>query len=200
MQPVIIVNKIDLLSSAPTEVDPSIIEIEKILYQEFLQVYLALGYKVIPVSVITGEGIEEVKAAMRGKTSVFSGQSGVGKSSLINALTGSTLTTGSIVQRTRKGSHTTTTTLLIPLDEGGFCIDTPGIKSFGLWNINASDIAAYYPEIFALSASCKYPDCAHLNEPECAVKNAALEHRISSLRFASYCALMSSVAQIHKQR
>jgi ribosome biogenesis GTPase len=104
------------------------------------------------------------------------------------------------VQRTRKGSHTTTTTHLIPLEEGGFCIDTPGIKSFGLWDLKTDEIAAYFEEIFALGPLCKYPDCAHLNEPDCAVKKAVEEHQISPLRFASYCALMSSVSEEHRQR
>lgn len=200
MQPVIVVNKIDLLDSPPADFDPEDLENEKALYEEFLEVYRALDYLVIPISVDTGEGIEDLKAAMRGKTSVFSGQSGVGKSSLINSVTGTDLATGSIVQRTGKGSHTTTTTHLIPLEEGGFCIDTPGIKSFGLWDLDKSDVAAYFPEIFALSSSCKYPDCAHLNEPGCAVKAAAEENKISPLRFASYCALMASVSQEHRQR
>jgi ribosome biogenesis GTPase len=144
--------------------------------------------------------MEALKEAMLGKTSVFSGQSGVGKSSLINLLTGSSLAIGDIVQKTRKGSHTTTTTHLIPLEGGGFCIDTPGIKSFGIWDLKMDEIAAYFSEIFALGAECKFPDCAHLNEPDCAVKRAVDEKKISSLRFGSYCALMSSLAEEHRQR
>ncbi len=197
MEPVIIINKIDLLRSASAQNDPAL---EQAVYEEFLRVYRALDFKVIPISVETGEGVEELKAVMHGKTSVFSGQSGVGKSSLINLVTGTSLATGSVVERTRKGSHTTTTTHLIPLEEGGFCIDTPGIKSFGLWDLQANEVAAYFSEIFALSPECKYPDCAHLNEPGCAVKQAAVENRISPLRFASYCALMSSVSEEHRQR
>ncbi len=152
------------------------------------------------MSIETGEGIEDLKAAMHGKASVFSGQSGVGKSSLINLVTGSCLTTGLMVQSTGKGSHTTTTTQLVPLENGGFCIDTPGIKSFGIWDLKKEDVAAYFSEIFAMSSQCKYPDCTHGKEPQCAVKQAALEERISPLRFASYCALMESISQEHKQR
>lgn len=200
MLPIILVNKVDLLSAPPPECDVSFLEQEKALYEEFINAYRALHFTVIPISVETGEGVSELKEVMRGKTSVFSGQSGVGKSSLINLVTGASLATGEIVQRTRKGSHTTTTTHLIPLEEGGFCIDTPGIKSFGLWDLQAEDVAAYFHEIFTLSSQCKYPDCAHLNEPDCAVKQAALEHRISPLRFASYCALMSSISEEHRQR
>ena len=199
MEAVIIVNKIDLLSNLPKEINIDLSK-EKALYEEFLKTYHALNFKVIPVSVETKEGIETLKEAMRGKTSVFSGQSGVGKSSLINFITGASLATGGIVQRTRKGSHTTTTTHLIPLESGGFCIDTPGIKSFGIWDLKIDEIAAYFPEIFALSADCKFPDCAHLNEPGCAVQKAVEEHKISSLRFESYCALMASLAEEHRQR
>jgi ribosome biogenesis GTPase / thiamine phosphate phosphatase len=200
MQPIIVINKIDLLDSPPEGIDPVHFAEEQALYEEFLKVYRALHFTVVPVSIGTNQGIEELKNAMHGKTSVFSGQSGVGKSSLINAVTGSDLATGDIVQRTRKGSHTTTTTHLIPLEGGGFCIDTPGIKSFGLWDLQTDDIAAYFSEIFALSPDCKFPDCSHLNEPDCAVKKAVEEHRISPLRFASYCALMSSSSEEHRQR
>ncbi len=137
---------------------------------------------------------------MHDKTSVFSGQSGVGKSSLINLITGSELDTGSMVQKTKKGSHTTTTTHLIPLEGHGFCIDTPGIKSFGLWDLKKEEIAAYFPEIMALSPKCKFLDCAHLNEPDCAVQRAAEKNKISRLRFGSYCALMSSLSEEHRHR
>ena len=200
MEPIIVINKIDLLQSPPEEIDAAILTEEQELYEEFLKTYRSLNFTVLPVSVETKKGIEELKAAMHGKTSVFSGQSGVGKSSLINILTGSNLTTGSVVQRTRKGSHTTTTTHLIPLEGGGFCIDTPGIKSFGLWDLQTDEIAAYFHEIFALRDKCKFPDCSHLNEPDCAVKKAVEENKISPLRFASYCALMSSLSQEHRHR
>lgn len=199
MEPVIVVNKIDLLNNPPQGINIDLNK-EKALYEEFLNTYRTLNFKVVPVSVETQEGIEALKEIMQGKTSVFSGQSGVGKSSLINLMTGSNLATGDIVQRTRKGSHTTTTTHLIPLEGGGFCIDTPGIKSFGIWDLKMDEIAAYFSEIFALSAECKFPDCAHLNEPDCAVQKAVEEHKISSLRFGSYCALMASLAEEHRQR
>jgi ribosome biogenesis GTPase / thiamine phosphate phosphatase len=199
MEPIIVINKIDLFVNPPEEISIDLAE-EKVLYEEFLQTYRALNFKVIPVSIETMEGIDALKEAMRGKTSVFSGQSGVGKSSLINLITGSSLATGSIVQRTRKGSHTTTATHLIPLEGGGFCIDTPGIKSFGIWDLKIDEIAAYFSEIFSLSSQCKFPDCAHLNEPGCAVKKAVEENRISPLRFGSYCALMASLSEEHRQR
>ncbi len=195
MEPIILINKIDLLNSDSNE-----IEEERALYNEFVKTYQDLDFKVIPISVETGEGIAELKAAMYQKTSVFSGQSGVGKSSLINLVTGSSFATGSVVQKTQKGSHTTTTTHLVPLEDGGFCIDTPGIKSFGVWELKVDEIASYFSEITSFSCHCKYPDCAHINEPQCAVKQAVEENKISHLRFASYCALMASVSEEHRQR
>jgi len=200
MQPIIVINKIDLLKNPPQEIDAESFAEECALYEEFIKTYRSLHFTVLPVSAETGEGMEALYKAMEGKTSVFSGQSGVGKSSLINQITGLTLATGSIVSRTRKGSHTTTTTHLVPLEGGGFCIDTPGIKSFGLWDLEAEEVAAHFPEIFALRGKCKFPDCSHLGEPDCAVQKALKKGKISSLRFASYSALMASVSEEHRQR
>lgn len=200
MQPIILINKIDYLLAPSSGVDLETYESEKALFEECLKIYRGLHIPVIPISVEKGIGIDALKSVMRGKTSVFSGQSGVGKSSLINLVTGSTLATGAVVEKTSKGSHTTTSAHLVPLEEGGFCIDTPGIKSFGLWDLHESAISSYFPEIFSLSSECKYPDCSHRSEPGCAVKKAVEENRISSLRFASYCALMSSVSQEHQHR
>lgn len=196
MEPVILINKIDLLNA----VDSESLEEERALYEEFVRTYRSLGFQVIPLSVETGEGIEDLKQAMHHKTSVFSGQSGVGKSSLINLVTGSSFATGDIVQKTQKGSHTTTTTHLVPLENGGFCIDTPGIKSFGVWQLQADEVASYFSEISALSTECKFRGCSHLSEPGCAVKLALEENKISPLRFASYCALIASISKEHKQR
>jgi len=200
MIPVVVVNKIDLLTQPSQLYDQQAINEERILFQELIKAYQAISIPIIPVSATTGEGIEELKKAMQGKTSVFSGQSGVGKSSLINATTGSSLRTGDIVEKTRKGSHTTTTTLLLPLETGGFCIDTPGIRSFEIWDLSKQDIQANYTEFFPFVSHCRYPDCSHLEEPQCAVKEAVQQGNISSLRFASYCALINSLSQEHRPR
>ena len=151
----------------------------------------------ICVEQTTGEGLEALKTVMHGKTSVFSGQSGVGKSSLINAATGSSQSVGELVERTNKGSHTTTTTHLLPVEGGGFCIDTPGIKSFGVWELTKEDIVSYFPE---MQGDCKYPDCSHSQEPGCAIPKKVENREISPLRFASYLALMASVSQEHRNR
>lgn len=195
MEPVIAVNKIDLLKGK----DPETI-VQKELYEGFLSAYKAAGIRVIPLSAETEEGIEELKNAMKGKASVFSGQSGVGKSSLINAVTGKSLRVGGLVERTNKGTHTTTTAHLIPLEMGGWCIDTPGIKSFGVWDLDKEVIVHYFPEIFECGAKCKYPDCSHQNETGCAVIEAVKEGEISLIRYDSYITLMTSVSQGHVRR
>jgi ribosome biogenesis GTPase len=199
MSPIIAINKIDLLEENP-DIDPVTLEVEIYMYKEFLKAYSALGIPVVSLSIHTGEGLCELKALMHGKTSVFSGQSGVGKSSLINAMTGSSLKTGAVVGKTNKGSHTTTTTHLVPIEGEGFCIDTPGIKSFGIWDLEEKNLQAYYPEFLPFAEKCKFPDCSHRNEPDCAVKKAVEEEKISELRFASYCALLASLAEEHRNR
>lgn len=188
--PILIINKIDLLHSAYSGIDQ-----EKELFSKIVPLYRSLGIGVHLVNAITGEGIETVKQAMVGKASVFSGQSGTGKSSLINALVGSQLPIGEILEKTRKGSHTTTSTLLLPLEKGGFCIDTPGIRSFGLWNSDPSDIQKHFSEILEHAKECKFNGCSHRNEPDCAVKRAVENERISHLRYHSYCCLIDPEEQ-----
>jgi len=198
MDPVIVVNKIDLLD------DPSVEEAikaqEREMFDAFLEGYKAAGVPVIPVSVTKKEGLDALCEAMRGKASVFSGQSGVGKSSLINAITGLDLRIGDVVGRTKKGSHTTTSAQLIPLSFGGWVIDTPGIKSFGVWDLKQDEIEKYFTEIHEIGKSCKYPNCMHMHEKDCAVLQAVDEGEISALRYQSYQILMESTGQAHVRR
>lgn len=198
--PIIVINKIDLLITPPSDITQEDLEKEKALYKEILSIYKDLSIPIYAVSTKTGEGIEALKKGMQNTTSVFSGQSGVGKSSLINMVVGSSLRIGKIVEKTNKGSHTTTTAHLLPLEEGGFCIDTPGIKSFGIWNLEKQEIQEYFPEIQEEAKHCKFPDCRHLQEPGCAVIQAVEEGRLSSLRFASYCALLEDLSKEHQHR
>ena len=200
MSPIIVVNKIDLLEGSPEGVDPITQEVESEILKEFLKAYETLNIPVVLISTKTKDGIEKLKDLMHGKTSVFSGQSGVGKSSLINAVTGSSLKTGDVVMKTNKGSHTTTSTHLVPVDGGGFCIDTPGIKSFGVWDLDEKELLYYYPEFIPFAKDCRFPNCTHQNEPNCAVIQAVDEGNISELRFASYCALITSLSQEHRHR
>ncbi len=189
MAPVIVINKIDLL---PPE--------EKDLLSELAKTYEDLSIPFLRVSTKTGEGIDLLKKYMEGKTSVFSGQSGTGKSSLINATIGSNLKTGSTTEKTMKGSHTTTTATLLPLENGGFCVDTPGIKSFGVWDLDKSEVEFYYTEISTAALDCKFPNCSHTTEPSCAVQQALEKETISPLRFASYLSLLETFQQKHRTR
>ena len=198
MEPLIVFNKIDLLHQSNE--NREFLSQENEVYQEALQAYAEAGVPLISVSTVQGIGMEELKCAMRGKASVFSGQSGVGKSSLINVVTGSQLRVGDVVEKTKKGAHTTTTTQLIPLDFGGWCVDTPGIKSFGVWNLELEEVEGYFPEIHECGLACKFSDCTHSQEERCAVLKALEEGVLSSLRYESYQAIRASVSQEHIRR
>lgn len=199
MAPLIILNKIDLLTAPPPSISAEKVEQEKRLVEEMVTIYRNLGIPLFLVSTETKEGLDELKRAMEGKASCFSGQSGVGKSSLINMLVGSQLQVGA-VHKGGKGVHTTTVTHLIPIEGEGFCIDTPGIRSFGVWDLKPEEVKNYYSEIASASKKCRFPNCSHLKEPECAVKKAVERGKISRLRFDSYCALMESLTTEHIQR
>lgn len=199
MEPLIVINKMDLLEQ-DQEYDPIFLEVEKEIYQEAVRAYAAADIPLIALSTVTGQGVEELKHAMQGKASVFSGQSGVGKSSLINAMTGLNLRVGEVVEKTKKGSHTTTTTQLLPLDFGGWCIDTPGIKSFGVWDLDRSELEGYFPEIHDCGLHCKFADCTHTHEDQCAVQKALEENQLSPLRYESYQALRQSIEKEHVRR
>lgn len=185
MNPIVLINKIDLLEAAT--------EKEKELYHDFVASYEKVFIPILSVSVEKNMGIKELKQFMKNKSSVFAGQSGVGKSSLINATTSHNLRTGSIVQKTYKGAHTTTKAVLLPLKEGGFCIDTPGIKSFGVWDLKKQDVVDHFWEIKEVGEGCHFPNCTHIDEPKCRVKEAVDTGEISSLRFASYHSLMKEI-------
>lgn len=198
LEPIVVVNKIELLSD--DSIEEEVREGQRAVYEEFLRAYREVGIQVIALSVATGEGLELLKSAMTGKTSVFSGQSGVGKTSLINALTGYDLRTGGMVDKTNKGMHTTTMAQLLVLDFGGWCIDTPGIKSFGVWDLSKEEIEQYFSDIFVRGRQCRYPDCSHFTEEGCAVVKAVEEGEISVMRYESYLMLLESVGQAHFRR
>lgn len=191
IQPIIVINKIDLLDKGSEE---------DLLLEQMKNAYEELQIPLLRVSTVTGEGIEDLLLHMKEKTSVFSGQSGTGKSSLINQVTGQELKTGEASVKTGKGSHTTTTTQLLPLAKGGFCIDTPGIRSFGLWDLSSQEVESFFPEIAALAPFCQFPSCRHDKEIGCAVTLAVEENRLSPLRFYSYLQLRESVETKHRHR
>ncbi len=157
-----------------------------------VHLYTTIGYPCLKVSAIQGQGIEEVKAKLRGAVTLFSGNSGVGKSTLINALLpGTDARTGEISQAHNKGMHTTTFSEMYSVDNGGgYIIDTPGIKGFGTFDMEVEEIGHYFPEIFKASANCRYGNCTHRHEPGCAVLQAVEEHRISESRYQSYLSML----------
>ncbi len=181
LSPLIVINKIDLLDKFP---------IERALYEDFLTVYQKLGHPLLSVSSVTGEGMDQLKETMMGKASVFSGQSGVGKSSLINAVAGLELPVGGLTKKTGKGSHTTSSARLLPLPFGGWCIDTPGIRSFGVWDIKREDLDSFFTDIAHHALDCHYPNCTHTHEPSCGVRDAVEKNLLSTLRYDSYVKLL----------
>ena len=157
-----------------------------------IHLYTTIGYPCLKVSATQGIGLDEVKAKLRGAITLFSGNSGVGKSTLINALLpGTEARTGEISQAHNKGMHTTTFSEMYPVDDAdGYIIDTPGIKGFGTFDMEVEEIGHYFPEIFEASADCRYGNCTHRHEPGCAVLRAVEEHRISQSRYTSYLSML----------
>ncbi len=179
----IVFNKIDLLT------EPE----DRELLDAIVYLYRSIGYTVIPMSVVTGEGLDVLREQLRGKTALFSGNSGVGKSSIINSLVpNAKLKVGDISEVHHTGMHTTTFSemLDIPGDDAGHIIDTPGVKGFGTIDFEKSEIAHYFPEIFKVSKDCRYGNCTHTHEPGCAVLAAVEQSLISQSRYNSYLSIM----------
>ncbi|MDR0835715.1 MAG: ribosome small subunit-dependent GTPase A [Tannerella sp.] len=152
-----------------------------------INLYSSIGYKCCKICAAEGEGLDEVKALIAGKITLLSGHSGVGKSTIINKLFPEmNLRTGGISEYHKKGMHTTTFSEMIPLLFGGYIIDTPGIKGFGTIEMEGAEVAHYFPEIFRFSEDCKFNNCTHTNEPDCAVRKAVEERYISESRYKSY--------------
>lgn len=149
--------------------------------------YEGLGYPIHYTSARTGQGVDELRRAMVGQLSVLAGPSGVGKSTLLNAIQpGLGLRTGGVRAQTRKGKHTTVSLKLISLEGGGYVADTPGVKAFALWDIEPAELDAYFPEIRERVAECAFSDCTHLHEPNCAVLAALEAGEIHPRRYDSY--------------
>lgn len=178
---VLLINKVDLLTD----------DDDKEYCEAVASLYRTIGYDVLEISALTGEGMTELRERLKDKISLFSGNSGVGKSTIINALLPDLeLRTGSISDMHDTGMHTTTFSEMFPLPEGGWIIDTPGIKGFGTIDFDKHEIAHFFPEIFKISADCKYGNCTHTHEPGCAVLKALDDHYISQSRYASYLSIL----------
>lgn len=171
---VIIANKIDLVENA----------------REMFSVYESIGYRVIYTSIKSGTGVEELKAQLQNKVSALAGPSGVGKSSLLNAIQpGLGLAVNEISAAVNKGRHTTVTRQMFALDGGGYVADTPGWKSLALWDTEAEEMDAYFPELRDLVPQCQFSDCSHKHEPGCAVLAALKAGTVHPERYESYLRL-----------
>lgn len=179
----IVLNKTDLARRADAEAIDALVSL-----------YEGLGYPVVRTSVVTGEGMEALRAALEGKTSVVAGPSGVGKSSLLNRLVPALgLRTGEVSEKTNKGRHTTTYAALYALDEATAVVDTPGIREFGLMAIEPWELSHFFVEFRPHLNDCRFPTCTHDHEPGCAVKAAVEAGAITEQRYGSYLNILDSL-------
>ena len=177
---VLVFNKTDLLDA------------DLLHYQQMMMVlYENIGYHCVAISAETGEGIEALRPLLQQKITLLSGNSGVGKSTLINRLVpDANLRTAEISDAHNTGQHTTTFSEMISLPEGGWLIDTPGIKGFGTFDMEPEELTSYFPEIFRFSRDCRFSNCTHTHEPGCAVLQALEDHYIAQSRYQSYLSMM----------
>lgn len=166
---------------------------------DFLQDYVQAGYKLLMVSAQEGQGIQELKNLLTGRVTVFAGPSGVGKSSLLNAVDSNLeLATGKISEKIKRGKHTTRAACLLPLPEGGTVVDTPGFSAAELENIDKAQLAHYFPEFRPYIEKCYYNTCTHSHEPDCAVKEAVAAGAICQARYEAYLNILQTINERKK--
>ncbi len=161
--------------------------------EAFRELYNTIGYSVIECSTITTEGINTIKEQMRGKISLFSGNSGVGKSSIIKSIIPELdIRVAEVSSSHKTGRHTTTYSQMFKIEGDGYLVDTPGVKSFGLIDVQKQELSRYFPEMFAISSDCQFANCTHTHEPKCAVKQAVELGEIPISRYESYISMLES--------
>jgi len=182
VQPLICINKVDLVDLASL--------------QPLVGVYSQMGYEVLLLSAKTGFGVERLRRELVGRANVVAGQSGVGKSSLLNAIDPAfNLHVQPISENTEKGKHTTSIARLLPLAGGGYVVDTPGIRQFQLWDVTAEEMAGFFRDLRPYVNLCRFPDCTHTHESDCAVKDAVADGQLDERRYESYCHLLAGEAE-----
>ena len=178
---VLVINKVDLLT------DPEELELLNLI----TYLYSSIGYPVVHTSAKNNQGIEDLEKLLANKITLLSGNSGVGKSSLINKLLpDANLRTGEISHPHHTGMHTTTFSEMFRLPQGGYIIDTPGVKGFGTIDFEREEVGHYFPEIFEFSHQCRYNNCTHTHEPGCAVREAVENSQIAQSRYSSYLSIL----------
>jgi ribosome biogenesis GTPase len=186
---ILVINKTDLLNPAD----------DQQMLREFLTTYELAGYTCIETSVVQNKNIDKVHKLFKSKLTLIAGNSGVGKSTLINIISpGLDLKTSEISDHHLAGKHTTTFSEIFRLDKDSYVIDSPGIKAFGLIDMDKSEIGLYFPEIFRISKYCRFTNCKHLNEPGCAVEEAVQKGEIGLSRYRSYCGIMLDDESKHR--
>jgi ribosome biogenesis GTPase len=178
IRPLVCINKIDLVE--PADLMP------------LVGVYGQMGYEVLLLSATRGMGTGRLRQALAGQESVVVGQSGVGKSSLLNAVEpGLDRKVREVSEENQKGRHTTTTAELVPLSIGGYVVDTPGVRQFSLWDVIPAEVAGYFRDLRPYVNLCRFPNCTHTHEAQCAVKDAVADGRLDARRYESYCHLFA---------
>ena len=182
---ILVFNKIDLLNEEDTN-----------YLNAFIALYESIGYQCLKMTAIQGNGITELQNTLAGKISLLSGNSGVGKSTIINQIAPNrSAKTGEISNSHHKGMHTTTFSEMYEIDTNTFLIDTPGIKGFGMVDMSEEEIGHFFREIFQASKNCRFNNCSHRHEPDCAVLKAVEEHRIATSRYESYLSILNDITE-----